>query len=178
MKKIVICILCILAIVAVVWIVKFRNASEVDVNAQNVNEEITDTPKSEQTGTAGSNIPLKDNMEEAEYQIKVAMQYLFEDTYGDKVFDARIYIDKIYSAEDEEEIDVLKQMNLGPNEVAFEVKFELKPSPGADITELTIPDGEYDEETEWVTGLHRVGVLRPNESSEQKYKITDYGTGW
>ena len=133
--------------------------------------------KSEQTGTAGSNIPLKDNMEEVEYQIKVAMQYLFEEVYGDKVFDARIYVDKIYSAEDEEEIDALKQMNLGPNEVAFEVKFELKPAPGANISELTIPDGEYDEESEWITGLHRVGILRPDESSEQKYKITDYGTG-
>ena len=35
-----------------------------------------DTQKTEETGTAGSNIPLKDNAEEAEYQITVAMQKL------------------------------------------------------------------------------------------------------
>ena len=185
MKKVV---LCILAIVAVVWGVKYRTSSQADVTVQNTNEEvnlantsneeIVEVPKSEQAGSAGSNIPLKDNIEEAEYQIKVAMQYLFEKEYGDDVFDARIYVDKIYSYEDEQENNALKQMNLGPNEIAFEVKYELKPAPGTDITKLTIPDGEYDEETEWVTGMHRVGVLRPNESGEQKYKITDFGTGW
>lgn len=135
-------------------------------------------PKSEQTGTAGSNIPLKDNNEEAEYQIQVALQYLFEEEYGDDVFDARIYVEKIYSVEDEEKNPIIKQMKLDENEVAFEVRFELKPSEGADIDLLSIPDGEYDEESGWITGFHRVGVLRPNDSEDQKYKITNFGTGW
>ncbi len=138
-----------------------------------------DVPKSEQTGTAGSNMPLKDNLEEAKYQIEVAMQYLFEDIYGDDVFDARIYVEKVYSAEDEEENSAVKSMNLGPDEVAFEVRYELKPAEGADINKLTIPNGEYDEDSEWITGITRVGVLRPNEKGgEQKYKITDFGTGF
>ena len=33
-----------------------------------------DVPKSEQTGTAGSSMPIKDNQEEAEKQILIAMQ--------------------------------------------------------------------------------------------------------
>ena len=39
---------------------------------------VSDVPKSEQTGTAGSNIPLKDNTEEAEKQIMIAMQDLLD----------------------------------------------------------------------------------------------------
>ena len=57
---------------------------------------------------------------------------------GDKVFDARIYVDKIYTYEDEQEIDALKQMKLGPDEVAFEVRYELKPTEGTNVTELSI----------------------------------------
>ena len=136
-------------------------------------------PKSEQIGTAGSNIPVKDNYSEAEYQIKVAMQYLLEEAYGDEVIDARIYVQKIYSAEDEQEVEPLKKMNLGPNEVAFEVKYELKIAEGVeDKMKFTAATGEYDEETGWVKEKYNLGVLRPNDSGEQKYKITDFGTGW
>lgn len=135
-------------------------------------------PKSEQTGTAGSNIPLKDNHDEAEYQIKVAVQNLFKEVYGDKVFDARINVDKIYTSEEEEKMEVLKEMKLGPNEVAFEISYDLKPAEGADVMELTIPNGEYDEESGWVKDCSRLGVLRPTDKGEAKYIITDYGTGW
>ena len=188
MKKVIICVLCVAIIACAVYFVSVKYQKTENNTAENINSEVKTTvtdnevtenvPKSEQTGTAGSNMPLKDNAEEAEYQIEVALQYLFEEIYGDKVFDARIYVEKVYTYEDEQEIDALKQMKLGPDEVAFEVKYELKPTKDANITELTIPDGEYDEETEWVTGLHRVGVLRPTESGEQKYEITDFGTGW
>ena len=96
----------------------------------------TDVPKSEQTGTAGSGIPLKDNEEEAKYQVEVAMQYLLEEAYGDKVNDARIRVEKIYTAEDEQANEVLKEYNLGPDEVAFEVRYDLHPAEGVDVNEL------------------------------------------
>lgn len=136
----------------------------------------TDVPKSEQTGTAGSNIPLKDNQEEAKYQIEVAMQYLLEEAYGDKVNDARIYVEKIYTAEEEQAMDVLKDYNLGPDEVAFEVRYELHPAEGVDVNELMAANGEYDEESGWVTEKYSVGILRPAEDGS--YTITDFGTGW
>ena len=139
-----------------------------------------DVPKSEQTGTAGSNIPLKDNLEEAKYQIEVAMQYKFAEDYGESINDARIYVDKVYSAEDEQAVQPIKEMNLGMNDVAFEVHYELHPSEGADINTLLIPNGEYDEGSGWIKDITRVGVLRENadETSDQKYIITDFGTGW
>ncbi|MBQ8934492.1 MAG: hypothetical protein IJ061_09450 [Lachnospiraceae bacterium] len=143
-------------------------------------EATANVPKSEQYGTAGSNIPLKDNLKEAEYQIKVALQYKFEEIYGDQVNDARIYVDKMYSYEDEQALEPVREMNLGMNEVAFEVHYELHPSEGADINLLLIPNGEYDEESGWIKDVFRLGVLRKNEdtTSEQKYVITDFGTGW
>ena len=136
----------------------------------------TDAPKSEQTGTAGSNIPLKDNQEEAEYQITVAMQNLLEETYGDKVTDARIYVEKIYTAEDEQANEALKSYDLGPDEVAFEVRYELHPAEGTDVNELMAATGEYDEESGWVVEKYNLGVLRPTEAGS--YTITDFGTGW
>ena len=191
MKKV---ILGALALLAVVSLTACGNKNEVEPSSGNIidettpvvteieeNEEIEETvdvPKSEQTGTAGSNIPLKDNYAEAEYQIQVALQYKFAEIYGDSVFDARIYVEKIYSVEDEEAVDALKEMNLGMDEVAFEVRYELKPSEGADVNLLTVPDGEYDKESGWVKDIKRVGVLRPVDSGDQKYEITDFGTSW
>ena len=135
-----------------------------------------DVPKSEQTGTAGSNIPLKDDQEEAKYQIEVAMQKLLEESYGDKITDARIYVEKIYTAEDEQADEALKEYNLGPDEVAFEVRYELHPAEGVDVNELMAATGEYDEESGWVIEKYNLGVLRPTEDGS--YAITDFGTGW
>ena len=142
------------------------------------NNEVVNVPKNEQIGTAGSNIPLKDNLEEAKYQIEVAMQHLFEESYGNKVFDARIYVTKMYTTEEEQEIPELKERNLGPDEVAFEVNYELRPAEGVDPIEFTAASGVYDEETGWVKEKYNLGILRPTESGDQKYIITDFGTGW
>ena len=101
MKKV---ILAVLAILAIASLVACGNKEEVISTPETTNNEIAEPveiiepeetivqeiPKNEQIGTAGSNIPLKDNVEEAEYQIKVAMQYLLQEAYGDDVFDARI----------------------------------------------------------------------------------------
>ena len=97
--------------------------------------------------------------------------------YGDKVNDARIYVEKMYSAEEEKNIPALQ--NLGPNEIAFEVKYELHPSEGTDVNELTAASGVYDEASGWVKDKFNVGILRPNsEASDPKYVITDLGTGF
>ena len=140
--------------------------------------EETNVPKSEQEGTAGSNIPLKDNLTEAEYQIKVAMQDLLKETYGDQVFDARINVTKMYTAEEEQDMPALKERNLGANEVAFEVNYEIKPAEGVDPIIFTAATGEYDEESGWVKEKYNCGILVPNESGDAKFKIVDFGTGF
>ncbi len=133
---------------------------------------------SAQPGTAGSNIPLKDNAEEAEYQIKVAMQYLLEKAWGDKVNDARIYVEKVYTSEEEQADVLLKSLNLGLDEVAFAVCYELHPAEGVDIHEFLAGTGEYDEESGWVKDKTAVGILRPNAEGEPAYVITEFGTGF
>lgn len=165
---------CMLLSLAACGEAKAETASETPASAQEPSA--VDVPKSEQTGTAGSNIPLKDNPEEAKYQIEVAMQKLLEEGYGDKVNDARIYVERIYTAEDEQAIEPLKSMNLGADEVAFEVKYELHPAEGVDVNELTAATGKYDEASGWVTEKYNVGVLRPD--SDGSYTITDFGTAF
>ncbi len=143
--------------------------------------EAASVPKSEQTGTAGSNIPLKDNMKEAERQLETALRNRLDEAYGSDIADVRIYIEKMYNYEEEQAFEILKEMNLGPNEIAFEARYDLKPAEGADINRLMIPNGEYDQESGWVKDCTRLGVLRPNPDTAEgapKYVITDFGTGW
>lgn len=125
-----------------------------------------------------NNISLKNNIEEAKYQIELAMKNQIKETYGEDVTDSKIYVEKIYSPVDEEEVEPLKEMNLGENEVAFEVKYEIKPAEDADIMVLTAATGEYDEESGWIKEKYNLGIIRPNDSGDAKYKITDFGTGW
>ena len=159
---------------------KQDNTADTQENTAEKQEETTtnDVPKDQQEGTAGSNIPLKDNLEEAKYQVEVAMQHQLEQMYGDKINDARIYVEKVYNAEEEKE-GALKDYNLGPNEVAFQVKYEVHPAEGVDVNELLAATGTFDEASGWVTEKYGVGILRPNsEAAEPKYVITDFGTGF
>ena len=125
-------------------------------------------------------LPFPDTLHqaEAEYQIKVAFQDWIIKSFGDSVVDARINVTKIYTAEEENEIDVLKEYNLGSDEVAFEVNYELKPAEGADINSLTAATGVYDEESGWIKEKFNSGVLRPTINEEALYRVTDVGTGW
>lgn len=125
---------------------------------------------------AGEDVPLKDNGPEAERLIEEALQKKIAEDYGDSVTESVIRIDKVYSASAEQEIEPVKEMNLGADEVAFEASFDLKPAEGTDVNMLLIPNGEFDEESGWVKNVTRLGVLRP--SDDGGYVITDYGTGW
>ncbi|MBR3132683.1 MAG: hypothetical protein IKG42_01155 [Clostridia bacterium] len=144
----------------------------------NSSTDSSNTKKSEQKGTAGSNISIKDNQEEAEYQIKLAVKELLEKNYGSKLSDSKINVTKIYTAEEEEKVPALKEMNLGSNKVAFEVDIELKPAANADIIEFTVPNGEYDEKSGWVKEISRLGILVQDKNDNTKYTIENFGTGW
>ena len=141
-------------------------------------EEFVEVPKNEQVGTAGSNIPLKDNLEEAKLQIKNAFLDMIKDTYGEQVLDANVVVEKVYTAEEEQADEALKELNLGPNEVAFEVKYEIQPAAGVDANIFTAGTGEFDEESGWVKEKYNVGILRPSTEGDGKYVVTDVGTGW
>ena len=156
-------------------------SSEPAETAEGSEEEFVDVPKDEQYGTAGSRMPLKDNLTEAEKQIKIVLLSMFEEIYGDEITDARIEVEKMYDFTEEQEIEPLREMELGMNDLAFEVRYDLKPAEGADVNLLSIPNGEYDEASGWVVNNTRIGVLRydPNAGKgNPKYVITDFGTGW
>jgi len=144
----------------------------------NAVEEVVNVPKEEQIGTAGSNMPLKDNLERAKHEIEIAMGYLLEKAYSGDVVDARYKDIKVYTAEEEQANEVLKDYNLGSDEVAFEISYELKPREGVDPRQFTAGTGDYDEESGWVVEKYNVGILRPIDGGEQKFEITNFGTGF
>ena len=135
-------------------------------------------PKDEQTGTAGSNIPLKDNLEEAKAQVLAAVEQYLRDTWGEKIDDLEVTVEKVYSAEEEEADELLKSLNLGPNEVAFSVVYKLHPAEGVeDLMQFTAATGEIDKASGWIINKSNIGILRPNPDGEG-YIVTDFGTGF
>ncbi len=121
---------------------------------------------------------LKDNKKEAEKQIKAAVEDWIKGAYGDNVTESKVTVSKIYSSKNEKDIPGAEELDIGDGGVAFEASFELKPAEGADTNILTIPDGYLDSESGWIKEKFILGVLRPDEENEGKYKITNFGTGW
>ena len=119
---------------------------------------------------------LKEVPSAVKYKIEIALQEYFKDVYKDKINNSRFNITKIYT-EKELKNDTMKSLKIGKNEFAFEVTYQIQPREGIDTKELTIPDGEYDEDLRWVKDIHRVGVLRYNEKKDS-YSIDEFGTGW
>ena len=121
-------------------------------------------------------VALKDSYGEAEYQIQLAFQKWIKSAYGDDVTESKVYVEKIYNTEQEQASDALKSYNLGPDEVAFEVKYELHPAEGADVNALTAATGEFDADSGWIKDKFNLGILRPDGNGG--YTVTDVGTGW
>jgi len=183
MKKGVIIVIILLVIVGVVAAVLLgrgkqpvKPASGEVVTSGEV--EVVDVPKKDQIGTAGSNIPLKDNFEEVEMGVRSAIFKLVDEQYGNKVYDVRTIVTKAYDYEAEQEVPAIKEMNLGADEVAVEFEYDIKPTADAtsgDILLMSVANGEYDEESGWIK-KYGLGVLKANESGE--YVIDNFGTGW
>ena len=147
-------------------------------NEEENNTDVVDIPKEEQTGTAGSSIPLKDNLIEAQTQIEIAMRDMLNENYSGEIVESRIYVTRILSAEDEAAMPALKQYNLSSDEIAFEVNYELYLADGVDPNKFTAGSGTYDEDSGWVTEKYNTGILRKSTSEEGKYYITDFGTAF
>ena len=167
-KLLIIAVVVVLVIIlGIVFFSKNTTSDNVENTLSATQNSVVDTEENSNT--------IKNDKEEAEKQIEIAMQNLIKKNYGSDVVDSKIFVEKIYTSEEEQEMDVLKEMNLGPDEVAFEVKYELKIKEGIDPIRFTAATGEYDEETGWVKEKYNVGILRPN---GEGYTITDFGTGF
>lgn len=139
-----------------------------------IEESVNDDPMSD----GQHHLPLKDRYDDAVHAIEAAMQYYLEETYGDKVYDARFNVKKILSYDEEQAAGL---MDLGVDKLAFEIEYELKPKADAsqdDINALLAGNGEYDKESGWISGKSGCGVLEPNKSGKPEYVIKDLGTGF
>ena len=125
----------------------------------------------------GSVEDLNNNHSAAIYRIEKTLQEYFEVAYEDKIINSRFNVKKIYTKEEADKDDTLKFLKLGDKDLAFEVEYQLQPSSDDDIKELTIPDGEYNEDLGWITDISRLGILKYN-SKTKEYSIENFGTGW
>ena len=114
------------------------------------------------------------SFDEAAWEIKAALQTLLREAYGEQFIDVVTNVVKIWSAEEEQADELLKSYNLGSDEYAFEVQYDLLPAQGVDAMQFTAGSGEVDE-FGWVREKHNVGILRPTQDG---YEITDFGTGF
>lgn len=120
---------------------------------------------------------IKSVPEAAKYQIEKALQKYLKETYEDKITTAKFNVTKIYTTKEEQENEGIKTLNLGKNDVAFSVTYQLQPADDSYIDELTLVDGEYDEELGMIKNISRLGVLKYN-SEDDSYSIDNFGTGW
>lgn len=117
------------------------------------------------------------NYSAAIYQIEKTLKEEFQNKiYKDKISNVRFNVTKIYTKEEIEKDRVLNSLKIGDKDIAFEVTYQIKPADGIDYNELMIPDGEYNEELDWVTNISRLGILKYKD--ENAYAIENFGTGW
>ena len=119
---------------------------------------------------------IKEVPSAVKYRIERTLQEYFKEIYKDKISNSRFNVTKIYRDEEAKD-ELIKSLKLGKKDFAFEVTYQLQPAEGIDPNELTIPDGEYDENLGWVKDISRVGVLRYNDKKDN-YSIDNFGTGW
>ncbi len=135
-------------------------------------EDLDDEEESESEETSEIDFEDLDDDEKIEH----ALLLRFKDYYGEKMDSAKITVDKIYTAKEIANDPALKSLDIGEKELAFEVTIDFLPAEGANPTEFTIPNGEYDEDSGWVKNASRLGILTPD--GDGNYKIRNLGTGW
>ena len=109
-----------------------------------------------------------------EEKIEHCLYARLKEIYGKDLESAKIYVDKMYKKADVENNEILKTLDLGEKDIAFEVTIHIEPAEGTDVNTLALPDGEINGESGWVV-FNRLGVLKYNNGT---YTIENYGTGW
>lgn len=117
-------------------------------------------------------IPLRDKEEEARNKIETALPKYFDISYNGKIEETVINEIEVYSTEETAQIELIR--DLGMNEVAFRVDYDVKPVSGEELIAYTAGTGE--ESGDWVRNKSNVGILSPNASGD--YEITSFGTGF
>ena len=119
---------------------------------------------------------LKPTSEEDVSIIKKVLEKQFKENYGDEVEEVKIVSSKVYSAEEIESMQELKDLNLKTGDLAFEVSYELKIKEGTeDMMKYTAASGEI--EGQWIKEKSNVGVAR-YDSEKDEYTLSDFGTAF
>lgn len=120
-------------------------------------------------------VVLEANPVDAEIVRNTVEQY-YKKEYGETIEEIKFNNVKVYTKKEIEKDELLKDLNLGDKDIAFEINYELKIIDGYEnIMEFTAATGEIDGN--WVKEKYNCGVARYDEESDE-YSITDFGTGF
>ena len=107
--------------------------------------------------------------------VKRALMQHYLENYEDAIEEVRYNKVKVYSKEEIEKDELLKSLELGENDIAFEVEYELKVKEGyKDIMQFTAATGEIDGQL--VKNKYNCGVLKSKEDGT--YELTNFGTSF
>ena len=108
--------------------------------------------------------------------VKTVLENQFKENYGDELEEVKIVYLKVYTTEEIESMQELKDLNLKTGDLAFEVSYELKIKEGTkDMMKYTAASGEIDGQ--WIKEKANVGVARYNEETKE-YTLSDFGTAF
>ena len=100
----------------------------------------------------------------------------FKKEYGDTVEEVKFNSIKVFTKEEIDADELLKDLNLGEDDVPFEISYELKIKEGTeDMMQFTAATGEIDGQ--WVKEKYNCGVAKYNSETDE-YVLSNFGTSF
>ena len=129
------------------------------------------------TSKSSTNTASKSSSSEKEEIVKNTLEEYFKIQYGKVIEEVKFQDVKIYTQQEINNDELLKDYDLKPNDIVFEVQYSLKIIDGYDKDEMmqfTAATGEI--EGQWVKNKYNCGIAKYN--SENDYTIENFGTSF
>lgn len=133
-------------------------------------------PVAESTNNPEVNgVELSSNPVEEEI-VKNVIEKHFKENFDGEVEEVKFNSVKVYTKEEIEKDEMLKELELKDKDVAFEIDYELRIKEGTeDLMKYTAATGEI--EGQWIKEKYNCGVAR-YDSEKAEYSLSDFGTSF
>ena len=132
---------------------------------------VTKVAVKSQSGSA-----LLKNPEKIEDIVKNVIEKHFKENFDGEVEEVKFNSVKVYTKEEIEKDEMLKELELKDKDVAFEIDYELRIKEGTeDLMRYTAATGEI--EGQWIKEKYNCGVAR-YDSEKAEYSLSDFGTSF
>ena len=108
--------------------------------------------------------------------VKNVIENHYKDNFDGEVEKVKFNSIKIYTKEEIENNELLKELNLNEKDVPFEINYELKIKEGTeDLMKYTAATGNIDGQ--WIKEKYNCGVAK-FDSENSTYSLSNFGTGF